>query len=406
MRIRIQGDSVISGDGSVYDDGAVLIENDRIVDVGLDEEVSKSDVDQEYSLAGHTVMPGLIDVHTHIGSVGDPDRMGYTLKNSPSQRVIDTIENARKTVEAGITTIRDVGTPNDIAMTVRDAIADGLFPGPRIFACGEGLTSTGGHGDELAWHLADSYDDGRKGRLVSGVADAKLAVREQLQRGADGIKVWATGGVIDPEGEIDSVEFSQAELDAIVEEADRHNVHVCSHAHPPSGIKASVEAGVRSIEHGMFINEESARLMAENDVYLVSTLSVMKKLTNNPNVPEYYRTNTREAIDHHTEMLPIVDDLGVRFAMGTDAGAPTYPHGENAMELECLVDAGLDPLRAIEISTRQSAELLEIDDLGILDEGYKADIIAVEGDPIDDISLITDPENVVLVIADGSVVKE
>jgi imidazolonepropionase-like amidohydrolase len=403
--LYVEAGRVVTGDGDAFRDGAVLIADDRIEAVGPVEDVSPEDADREYHLPEHTLLPGLIDAHVHIASLGDPNRSAYVLGTSTAERVIQTVGNARATVEAGITTVRDVGSPGDVPMVVRDAVADGTIRGPRIVTCGQGLTATGGHGDAVPPHLSHE-GVAENGRVANGVAAVRTAVREQLQRGADAVKVWATGGVIDPEGEIDVVEYSQTELNALVEEADRHNAHVAAHAHPPSGIQSCVEAGVRSIEHGMYVDEESAALMAEHGTYLVSTLSVMERLSTNPDVPEYYRTNSRAAMEHHASMLPTVREMGVPLAMGTDAGAPTYDHGGNASELVCLADAGLDAADVIEIATRNTAELLEFDDLGVLEPGYLADVIAVAGDPLDDVSVLADPENVSLVVGDGRVQVE
>lgn len=405
MSTYISADRILTGNGEEYSDGAVLIEEGTVTAVGPVEDVSANGVDEEYHFPDHTVLPGLIDAHTHFASLGDADRAGYTIGSTTADRVIHTIENARRTIDAGITTIRDVGSPGNVPMVVRDAIASGSLDGPRVVTCGQGLTATGGHGYPLPSHVSS---DGvpLNGYRADGVDEVRKGVRTQLERGADAIKVWATGGVIDPEGEIETLEYSQEELDAIVSEANRHNVHVAAHAHPPNGIQACVEAGVRSIEHGMYIDDASIEAMADNGVFLVSTLSVMHTLKNYPNVPEYYRTNTAAAIEHHVSKLPEAVKAGVPLAMGTDVGAPTYDHGGNAAELKYLVEAGLEPEAVIEIATRQTAELLEFDDLGVLTEGFKADLIAVRGNPTRDIEVLTKPGNVEFVMIDGDAVKD
>lgn len=405
MHSYIQAGQVVTADGTVYEDAAVRIEDGALVAVGPSEGVNRDGVDLEYSLPNHTVMPGIIDVHTHLSSTGNPDVTADDLLRSVSQKSLDAVKNARTTVEAGVTTVRDVGSALDVAMTVRNEVNAGTVPGPRIVACGQGLTATGGHADVSPWHISPSEVDGQ-GRIANGVSEVRAAVREQLEREADAIKVWATGGVIDPEGEIETLEYSQEELNAIVAEADRHNVHVAAHAHAPNGINACVEAGVRSIEHGMYIDDESIEAMAENDVYLTLTMAVMQTLIASDAVPEYYKTNTEEAIEYRRSKMEDAQEAGVKFVMGTDAGAPTLPHGENMLELECMVDAGLDPIEAIEISTRQTAELLELDDrVGVLREGFEADILAVNGDPLDDITVLRDAKNIELVTVGGRVMK-
>ena len=405
MQVYIEAGQVITADGTVYDDGAVRIEDRAITAVGPSEDVDSEGVEGQYSLPDHTLLPGIIDAHTHLSSTGNPDVSADDLLRSISKKTLDAVNSARTTVEAGVTTVRDVGSALDVAMNVRDEVTVGKVPGPRIVACGQGLTATGGHADVSPWHIDTDNVDGQ-GRIANGVSEVRTAVREQLERDADAIKVWATGGVIDPEGEIDTIEYSQEELDAIVAEAERHNVHVAAHAHPPSGIQACVDAGVRSIEHGMYMDDASIEAMAENDVYLTLTMAVMQTLITSDAVPEYYKTNTEEAVDYRRSKLQDAQDAGVKFVMGTDAGAPTLPHGENTLELECMVDAGLDPLEAIEISTRQTAELLELDDIiGVLREGFEADLIAVHGDPLDDITVLRDSENIDLVTVGGREMK-
>lgn len=405
MQVYIEAGQVITADGTVYDDGAVRIEDRAITAIGPSEDVDSEGVEGQYSLPDHTLMPGIVDAHTHLSSTGNPDVSADDLLRSISKKTLDAVNSARTTVEAGVTTVRDVGSALDVAMNVRDEVTVGKVPGPRIVACGQGLTATGGHADVSPWHIDTDNVDGQ-GQIANGVSEVRTAVREQLERDADAIKVWATGGVIDPEGEIDTIEYSQEELDAIVAEAERHNVHVAAHAHPPSGILACVDAGVRSIEHGMYMDDASIEAMAENDVYLTLTMAVMQTLITSDAVPEYYKTNTEEAVDYRRSKLQDAQDAGVKFVMGTDAGAPTLPHGENTLELECMVDAGLDPLEAIEISTRQTAELLELDDkIGVLQEGFEADLIAVHGDPLDDITVLRDSENIDLVTVGGREMK-
>lgn len=405
MQAYIEAGQIITGRGTVYEDGAIRIGNDSIDAVGSSEDVSREGVELTFSLPEHTIQPGIIDAHTHLATTGNPDVTSDDLLRSISQKSLDAVKHARTTVEAGVTTVRDVGSALDVAMTVRDEIAAGSVPGPRIVASGQGLTATGGHADVTPWHIETDNVNGQ-GRVANGVAEVREAVREQLEREADAIKVWATGGVIDPEGEIETLEYSPEELKAIVEEADRHNVDVAAHAHAPNGILACVDAGVHSIEHGMYMDDEAMQAMAENDVYLTLTMAVMQTLTSSDAVPEYYKTNTESAIEYRRSKMEDAQEAGVKFVMGTDAGAPTLPHGENTLELECMVDAGIDPLEAIEISTRQTAEMLGMDEtVGVLQDGFDADLIAVKGDPLEDITTLRDPENIDLVTVDGEIMK-
>lgn len=405
MAIRIEAGQIITGDGAVYQDGTIQIEANTIVDVGPAENGAGDDVDESYHLPDHTLMPGLIDSHVHLSLSANPiteDSVG----RSSTQVAIDAVKSARRTVHAGVTTVRDLGSPSDTVTTVRNETEAGELVGPRILAAGEGLVITGGHGVISPLHLDASAAPGRIARETDGVADMKKAVREQVARGADVIKLYVSGGMTESEGILKGQHFSEEELSAAVAEASRHGLPVTAHAHPPGGIIAAVEAGVDSIEHGTFINQEAIDLMAKNDVDLVPTISIMDKLATSETVPEHYRNNAQSALDNYTSMIPEARDRGITVGMGTDVGAIVYENGANAYELECLVDTGLEPLEVIEIGTRETAEILDLDDtIGQLKTGYAADLLAVRGNPLDDISILQDHGRIDLVMKDGEMIS-
>lgn len=405
MRTYLRGETLITGTGEVVSDGAVIVEDDRIVAVGPTEGVNPNGVDAEFDFPRHTILPGLIDAHTHITTNGGPDLASDVLPRSSAEITLDGVKNARKTVNAGVTTIRDAGGPTDIPMVLRDEIQNGTISGPRIVPCGEGIGGTGNRGIIRPWH-AEERPPGRIATAADGPHEAKRAVREQISRGAEAIKVFASGGIFGPAHIVERLQYSPEELNAIVAEAARQGLRVACHAHPAQAIIAAAEAGVASVEHGMFMNEEAIQTMKRQNTFLVSTLSQMELLANSDTVPDEFRSNARSAVDHHTSMLPRARRAGVKLAMGSDAGSPYHPHGENTHELECYAEVGFDPLEIIEIATRQTANLLGIGDMtGVIKEGYAADLIAVRGDPSSDIRVLRDPDNVDYVMVDGVEMK-
>jgi imidazolonepropionase-like amidohydrolase len=414
LSIQIQAGTVITSDETVYDDGAVSIVDGEIAYVGPVESAPTQDHVDEYILPEHTLLPGLIDGHVHLGTSGDEDLPRDTLRSSPTQRTVQAIENARATVNAGFTTVRDTASMDDVAVTVRDAVAAGTFHGPRILAAGNGLLRTGGHGVKRPWFWPDAMNDFGRWRVADGVDEVQRAVREQLELGADYIKVFATTGVTDPDNLL--LEYSPEEIRALIAEADRHGVDVAAHAHPPEGIKLLVDAGVRSIEHGAYMDDEAIEKMADNDVYVTLTRSMMTLLLEWDNslypilrdekgAPSNHQANAKAALDHQASKIPFAHEKGI-IAMGSDTGGPWNRHGDNADELVQMVEAGLDPLEVIRISTHNTASMLRLGDrVGQLREGYEADLIAVAGDPTADISIFTDPANVELVMVGGDLVK-
>jgi len=414
MKITITADQIITGDddNTIIRDGTIIIEDNRIDEIIADSHPSDADIDESFELEGHTLLPGIIDSHTHITYPGgDPNKQADLVTNTPSERAIRALGYARDTVNAGVTTIRDYGSPTDIAFAVRDATGDGDFIGPRIFAAGEGITTTGGHGDWVPWHVkrflnVDGGAVGSKGRVADGPAQVLTAVREQIDRGADFIKVWASGGITDVDGGA-TVAFSQEELNILVEEADRQGVPVSAHAHFPESIKACVRAGVKSIEHGMFIDDEAIEMMARENVYLTPTISTMINLTTIESVASSVQQSATKAVDHQRSKLQKIVQEGVIITMGTDAGASALVHGNNTTELVHMVDAGLEPYKVIQSATKENAKKVGLTgELGLLKGGYLADIIAVEGDPLSDISILEDNNNIPLVVINGSVCKD
>lgn len=406
MKTLYNANCVITGNGSKIQNGSVVVEGNKITRLGPEKDVEVKNPDLVFDLQDHTILPGLIDSHVHLTLNGGKNPGVDMTNRSQTQIVLDTIKNCRKTIDSGVTTVRDLGSPYDIPMAIRDEVEFGTFRGPRIVAGGQAITATGGHGEvaDGPWHLPSMGNCRKIGRAADGVPEVKKAVREQLQRGADCIKVIVSGGVAD--GTYGVLEYSSEELSAIVSEASRHGVDVASHAHSPEAIAASVNAGVCSVEHGTFIDNESINTLARSNVYLVSTLSIMHAISNHSEVPEQDRRLSKQAVEHHKQKVLDAHEAGVSLAMGTDAGGKALPHGRNPLELKMLVDAGLDPMDAINISTHQSASMIGLGhEIGVLEQGYAADLIAVKGDPVDSIDVLQDSDNIDLVVKSGEIMK-
>ena len=389
--------------GEVLTDQLLIARGERIESVGPYDD-GPVDVD----LSNHTVLPGLIDCHAHlIGEVESGHGYAALVQRTGAQEALSGVRNARDTIMAGFTSVRDVGTFRAfVDVALRDAIEAGDVLGPRMLCAGAYVTSSGGGGDVTG--LAPDVDAVVPRDLRFGVANSpdevRKVVREILHGGADFIKVIATGAVL-TEGTVPSApEFSEAEIRAGVEEAALYETHVAAHAHGAEGIKRAIRAGARSIEHGSLMDDESIALMAEQGTFLVADVwmgdwsieqgeregwsaDVMRKL--------------RETTDVQREGFAKAVEAGVRIAFGTDSG--TYPHGMNAKQFASMVKYGMTPVEAIRSATVVAAELLGwTDRVGALEPGLFADLVAVEGDVMNDVDLLTD---VAFVMKGGRVVS-
>lgn len=362
----------------------------------------------DVDLSNHTVLPGLIDCHAHlIGEVESGHGYAALVQRSGAQEALSGVRNARDTIMAGFTSVRDVGTFRAfVDVALRDAIEAGDVLGPRMLCAGAYVTSSGGGGDVTG--LAPDVDAVVPRDLRFGVANSpdevRKVVREILHGGADFIKVIATGAVL-TEGTFPSApEFSEAEIRAAVEEAALYETHVAAHAHGAEGIKRAVRAGVRSIEHGSLMDDESIALMAEHGTFLVADVWMgdwsIEQGEREGWSPDVMR-KLRETTDVQREGFAKAVEAGVRIAFGTDSG--TYPHGMNAKQFASMVKYGMTPVEAIRSATVVAAELLGWSDrVGALEPGLFADLIAVEGDVMNDVDLLTD---VAFVMKGGRVVS-
>ncbi|WP_375745068.1 amidohydrolase family protein [Corallococcus interemptor] len=374
--------------GKVVTPGVVVVSEGRVVGVGPKAPVPEgaSVVD----LGDATLLPGFMDAHTHLTVEPGPDwrkDLIDSFQRTIPEQTLDTLPWARATLMAGFTTVRNLGAEDFIDVGLRNAIARGIVVGPRILAATSSLSSTGGHCD-----YGNSF---RKGLLAHdaspGVADGpdalRARVRENVKYGADVIKVCATGGVMSLNADPDAPQFTQAELDAVVDEAHAHRRKVAAHAHGAEGAKRAIRAGVDSIEHGTLMDDEGVALMKQKGTWYVPTAFAffgVKELADQGKLPPDTVAKLR-AVDRRREhVLRKAISLGVRIAFGTDAGV--FAHGRNAAEFTQLVEAGLTPGEALRTATVNTAELLGVADrLGTLEPGKLADVVAVPGDPMKDI---------------------
>ena len=389
--------------GTVTAGSVVLVEKGRVTAVGPSVAIPAGA--RVIDLSGMTVLPGLMDCHTHLVGdyVDDKDPLSE-LKSSSAARAFESIPNARVTLEAGYTTVRDVGTYRafvDVAM--RDAIAKGYFPGPRMFVAGAYLTITGGGGAVTGF----SPDVALPWDLRFGVADGPDQVRQRVrdiaQHGVDVIKVLATGAFLTHGSDPHAVEYTYEEMRAAVEEAGHKGLKVAAHAHSADGIKIAVRAGVASIEHGTYLDDEGIRMMKERGTYLVADIYDAEWIRQGAKTgyPEDFATKQPEGDEIQRQAFRKAAKAGVKIAFGTDASV--YPHGLNARQFAWQVKYGQTPMEAIRSATTSAADLIGRDpDIGAIAPGKRADLIAVAGDPLADVSVL---EKVAFVMKDGVVYK-
>ncbi|HSB77123.1 MAG TPA: amidohydrolase family protein [Terriglobales bacterium] len=386
--------------GHTLRDQAIVIENDRIVSVGPAAQAKVAPGATRIELGNLTVLPGLIDAHTHLTM--DPYHFGYSsLGISVPRSALMGARNARVTLEAGFTTVRNVGAAGYADVALRDAINAGDVPGPRMLVSGPPLSITGGHCDNnLLPYEYHARSDGQ----ADGVEAVQHKVREVIKYGADVVKVCATGGVLSKGDNPQAAQYTLEEMKAIVADAHRLGRKVAAHAHGAQGILWATEAGVDSIEHGSYIDDAGIAAMKQHGTYLVPTLYLGDWFLENAeqlHVPDFLLVKAKEVMPAARQHLAHAFASGVKVAFGTDAAV--YPHGLNAHEFPVMVKLGLSPLQAIQAATINAADLLGWSDrVGSLEPGHYADLIAVEGDPLQDVTTL---ERVRFVMKGGEVVK-
>ena len=397
---------LIDGENSVPSlEMSIVIEGSKIesIEVGF---ITPDSDDKYIDLSSYTVLPGLIDMHVHLGSEYNKNSFQEKITLNSGDYAIRAVANAEKTLKAGFTTVRNLGDSDGVTISLRNAIKKGIVSGPRIFSSGTTIASSGGHGDSTnSLNKSLTSDPGPARGIVNNVDDASKAVRYRYKEGADLIKITATGGVLSNAKHSQNPQLTEEEITRIVNIANDYGFKVAAHAHGAEGIKRAVRSGVHSIEHGSLMDVEGMKLMRERGTYYVPTiiagLWVSEKAKEKDFFPELVRPKAAEIGPKIKDTFGRAYQAGVKIAFGTDTGVSE--HGKNAAEFRHMVEAGMPPMKAIQSATLEAAKLLgEQHNLGSLIRGKTADIIAVSGNPLEDISIL---EEVDFVMKEGEVYK-
>ena len=402
----IHAGKLIDGKSDKAQTKMTIVINDNLITDVIKGYKNPKDDETYLDLKGHTVLPGLMDMHVHFGGEYQSKAERPSKVEKEMEAILAT-QDAYVTFFAGFTTVRQVGDSGMVAISLRDAINQGKVVGPRIFTSGKSLATTGGHADPTNGRAVGKYDyplpeDG----VVNGPYEVYTAVRQRYKDGADGIKITVTGGVLSEAKSGSNPQFTQEEVNAVVNAAKDYGMWVAVHAHGAEGMKRAIRAGVDSIEHGTFMDEEAMELMIENGTYYVPTISAGEFVAAKSKIDNYFPEIVRPKAASVGPQIGVTFSKaykkGVKIAFGTDAGV--QPHGTNWEEFVFMVKNGMPEMEAIQSATMETAKLLKIDDaLGSIEAGKIADIIAVNGDPLEDISLL---KSISFVMKDGKVYKQ
>jgi imidazolonepropionase-like amidohydrolase len=403
----IRAGTVIDGTGAApVKNAVVLVQGDRITAVGTNVQIPAGAT--VIDLTGATLLPGFIDAHVHLVGhiIGDGDWQHQDLVESASQRALLGAAHAQQTLEAGFTTVRNVGADAFTDIALRNAIAAGWVPGPRIIAAGSSFGINGGHCDGSAGFAPDVSIS--RGTIETGAADGveevREAVRYNVKHGADVIKICATGGVLSPTDSVGVQQYTEEEMRAVVDAARMTERRVAAHAHGLVGIKAAVRSGVTSIEHGSILDDEAVRMMKERGTYLVPTLMAgesVERLARANRLPPAIAAKALAIAPRMRDSFRRALTGGVKIALGTDAGV--FAHGTNGHEFTLMVQFGMTTMQAIVAGTSSSATLLGLEqEIGTIAVGKRADLVAVQGDPLQNVQIL---ERVDFVMKGGTVFK-
>jgi imidazolonepropionase-like amidohydrolase len=397
---------ITSEDSKIQNDKTVIVEDNKIISI-IDGKDEGGEGDTFIDLTGSTLMPGLMDMHVHLSFQNEGPRSYLkSFTSNEADYAIAAVDYARKTVMAGFTTVRNLGDVDNETVALRKSINQGVTVGPRIYTAAKSIATTGGHADPTNGRSSDLMGNpGPRDGVINGVAEARQAVRQRYKDGADLIKITATGGVLSVAKSGQNPQFMTDELEAIVQTAKDYGMTVAVHAHGKEGMKRAILAGVDSIEHGTHMDKEIIKLMRKHDVYYVPTILAGKFVAEKAKIDGYFPDIVRPKA---AAIGPLVEQTfamahgnGVLIAYGTDSGVSA--HGNNGQEFALMVGAGMSEMDAILTATINAAKLLKIDkELGTITQGKLADLVAVRGNPLDDISLM---EKIDFVMKDGKVVK-
>lgn len=400
------GKLVDTKNGRVLNERTIIVSGNKIKSVENGFVQPRNNSDSLIDLRTMTVLPGLTDMHVHLESETNPNKYLERFTNEPADDALNAVGFARTTLLAGFTTVRELGG-SGVNISLRNAINRGKIDGPRIFTAGKSIATTGGHADPTSgMREALMGDPGPREGVVNGPLEAQKAVRQRYKNGADLIKITATGGVLSVAKSSSNPQFTIEEIQAITETAKDYGFHVAAHAHGDEGMQRAIKGGVKTIEHGTLMSEETMDLMKEHDVYLVPTITAGKEVSEKAKIENFYpELVTPKAL----EIGPKIQNTfgraykrGVPIVFGTDAGV--FEHGKNAKEFGFMVEAGMPAMEAIQSATITPARILNMEtESGQIANGFFADIIAVKEDPTRNIKTL---EDVVFVMKEGKVYKK
>lgn len=415
MNIMIENGIIIDGTGKKpVQNKMILIKGSKIVETITKEGNAEYDLKipkdvQLIDATGKTIMPGLIDAHLHLLGIRSMQPVQWVI-DKPALRAVRATTDVRKLIEAGFTSVRCAGS--DVSIYLKKAIEEGTILGPRIIAANKIISQTGGPGDirDLPLEWASSSDT--LGRIADGVDECRRAAREQIREGADVIKICTTGGVLSKEDSPTQAQLVEEEIAAIITEAHRVGIKVMAHAHNPEGIQNAIRNGADTIEHGIFLSDDAISLMLQDNIILTPTLAISDAINNEgekTDVTDYGLQKVKSIYEEHIKSAKRAYKAGVKIALGTDfCGPDLIPHGKNAIELELLVNKiGMTPMEAIVAATKIGSEALGLEqDIGTLETGKRADLLIVDGNPLDDITLLQNREKILVIMKDGKIIVD
>ncbi|MGZ8381228.1 MAG: amidohydrolase family protein [Nitrospira sp.] len=395
MTIAIHHVRLIDGTGAVHERATLLVRGTKISAVGPSNEVRIPKGAVRIDGRGLSIIPGLIDCHVHLCLGAEADVVATLESEQPSYTLLKSARHAKATIDAGFTTVRDVGSRDHSIFTLQQAIESGVMPGPRIVGAGRAICMIGGHARFI-------------GQEVEGTEQVRRVVAEEVAAGAGVIKIIASGGVLTPGTSPDEAQMTMEELAAAVDAAQQAGKRVAAHAHGAAGMKNAIHAGVRSIEHATLLDDESGALMKRYGVYMVPTLSALATTAAcrpGCGIPESALDKAKAMTKRHRASFKAAHQSGIAIAMGTDAGTPFNYHGDNAQELERMVAFGMTSMEAIVASTATAAQLIGIQgSVGTVTKGMEADLVILKGNPLRRIEVLRDRDKIVGVMKAGKFV--
>ena len=396
---------IINGKGDVFEKASIEIEGDRIFRITIPPDNDLGHIDMD--LGTMAIMPGLVDAHVHLWGVRTMDYFSRLVVPEETN-LLRAAQDLNKAVDAGYTSLRDAGSRFGIFL--RNAVNEGTLRGPRIKTPRLVINQTGGHLDKHFIPLEEAKGRKTVCRIADGQDECRRAVREQFREGADYIKVCVTGGLTGEKEAPEEIQFSEEEIKAILDEAHRKGKKVGAHAQGLNGTRMAVQLGISQIEHGVFLDEALCELMVKKDVILTPTLSISHQFATEGErygAMPWAIEKAKRILEAHIKSFQLAHRLGVKMAAGTDfSGAPMVPFGRHAFELELMVKAGFSPMEAILSATQTGSEVLEMkSETGTLEAGKLADLIVVDGNPLEEIRVLQDPDRIKLVMKEGQILK-